>query len=59
MTKYIFIKERDEENIFDKTKIVFEVNSEHLPSVIEEFALFLKGVGFSEKLVDEYLGDVQ
>jgi hypothetical protein len=44
--KYIFIKERDELNKFDHTRVQIESDSVSLPDLIEDFSDFLKASGF-------------
>lgn len=47
MSTYIFKKLRDEENRFDISSVVFKVESETLPEIVEEFERFLKASGFT------------
>lgn len=62
MNKYIFHKQRDQENGFDNSDVKFEVETYDLKVLLEEFALFLNACGFtyvknldyeSEKFEDE------
>jgi hypothetical protein len=46
MSRYKFIKERDENNTFDITEITFNVEAVQLEDLIQEFELFLKASGF-------------
>lgn len=46
MTKFKFIKQKDEFNDYDNTDIIFEVETEQLSDVVEQFELFLKASGY-------------
>lgn len=46
MSRYKFIKERDDNNTFDITEITFDVEAVQLEDLVQEFELFLKASGF-------------
>lgn len=47
MNKFKFIKYRNEDNEFDRTKVVHIVEAGTLPELLEAFEDFLKGCAFS------------
>ena len=46
MAKHIFIKEKDKENQYDKTRVQIEVDTDSLPDLVEAFEEYLKACGF-------------
>lgn len=47
MSIYKFIKEKDETNRFDNTRVEVEVDDVCLPEIIKAFEDFLRGCGFA------------
>lgn len=46
MSRFTFIKHRDDNNKHDLTNIVFDLNAESLTEIFEQFQNFLSASGF-------------
>jgi hypothetical protein len=46
MPKYYFVKEVDKDNKFDNSSVTFQVDTDNLDELVQEFNYFLKGCGF-------------
>lgn len=44
--RFTFIKNTDQSNPYDTTKVIVESNAESLPVILKDFECFLKASGF-------------